>query len=252
MSNNITLLLTALAGPAQDVEAALQELMTERAIDTAEGVNLDMIGVIVDQARQSLDDDTYRAFLRTRIATSRSRGTLPSVLRIARAMLGDNLSTTIVYDNQGIAAFVIRVLGNVIADTIATGLLMFLQLGASAGVRVILERLTAVDDDTLFTPYFGALVGAHSIGATTVTVSGTNNFPKTGSLIIDAGLAVAETVTYTGLISDGIDTLFIDVSALAHNHVSQSGVTSVTPGKGLGDSSDATVGGKFASATAES
>jgi hypothetical protein len=147
---------------------------------------------------------------------------------------------------------VIRVLGNVLTDTIATGLLMFLQLGASAGVRVVLERLTAVDSDTLFTPYFGALVGAHSIGATTVLVSGTDAFPQIGSLIIDAGLAVSETVTYTGTTSDGIDTTFINVSALAHNHVDKSGVTSVTPGKGFGDSSDATVGGKFASATAES
>lgn len=252
MSNNITKLLTALAGPAQDVENALQEMLTERAIDTSVGVNLDIIGVIVAQKRQGLADEIYRAFLRTKIVTSRSRGTLPSILRITRAMIGNNLSTLVEYDNQGIATFIVRILGNVIPDVIATGLLYFLQLGASAGVRVIVERITGAESDTLRFPHLVVLNGSHSIGATTLTISDPTGditeFPTSGSLDIDAGLAVYEQVTYTGKTS----TSFLGVSALAHNHVSQSAVITVTPGKGLGDSSDATVGGKFASAASES
>ena len=122
---------------------------------------------------------------------------------------------------------------------------------ASAGVRVVVERLTATDDDTMFTPYFCTVSGALSIGATTINCTGLVSepgFPDAGTVDVDLGLAVHDVITYTHRLGNQL----LGVSGVAHNHVDGSAITTQAPGKGLGDSTDATVGGKLASAEAES
>jgi hypothetical protein len=135
---NVIALVTALAGTVQAVETALWQLLTERTVAAAVGVHLDALGTIVGQARGGLVDEDYRRFIRARIATNRSRGTIADVLRIADLVLND-ATAGLVVDNQGAAAYVLRVASVATADALAEVLVDFLRDATAAGVRVILE-----------------------------------------------------------------------------------------------------------------
>ena len=139
---NIVKLLTALTGTVQEAETALWDLFTMRSVDTAAGVYLDAIGEIVGQERGGLADVDYRRLIRARIATNRSRGTISDVLRIADLVLNDP-SAYLEIDNQGAAAYVLRVLNVSITDELAELLIEFLRAATAAGVRVVLEYSTA-------------------------------------------------------------------------------------------------------------
>lgn len=69
---------------------ALCELSKLRALDTATGHQLDMLGGLVGQPRVGLigeDDDKYRALLRARAAFNRSSGTVNDILLFTQALL---------------------------------------------------------------------------------------------------------------------------------------------------------------------
>lgn len=135
--NNITKLLKAVCGPIQDLENAMQQVLIKRGVDTAIGYQLDVIGKIVGQARNGLDDDTYRRYVRARIRVHNSTGTVEDAIRV---------SDLIIYDDDayyhvlmpGTAGFVVRV-ENVIVDELSEPLITFLRPTAAAGVRAIAE-----------------------------------------------------------------------------------------------------------------
>lgn len=129
-------LIAVLAGPAQDIENALQQLLLNRAVDTAEGVQLDQLGVLVGQPRGGLSDDDYRRYLRARIATNRSGGVTEDLIRVA-SLIVNNVSAVYHVERSGVATVVVRVAG--VAVTPATGhtLFTFLDQAASAGVRLM-------------------------------------------------------------------------------------------------------------------
>lgn len=134
---NTEALLSALAGPAQELEDALYQLLTERDIDTAIGTQLDDLGLIVGEARQGRDDDTYRRFVRARISVNRSKGTVLDVLTVASLVLDLAFDeATYELDQSGTAAYVLRVTGTDISRELATLLTeRFLRLTHAAGVR---------------------------------------------------------------------------------------------------------------------
>lgn len=67
----------------QDLEDALFELITERTIDAAVGVQLDILGDIVGQPdRVGLSDDDYRTIIRARIKVNRSDGKAEQLIEI--------------------------------------------------------------------------------------------------------------------------------------------------------------------------
>src|SRR5690606_25505389 len=87
---NYRAVLTALVEPAQSVEDALQQLLLDRAVNTAIGVQLDALGKIVKQPRAGLGDEDYRRYVRARIATNRSKGTIADLLTIASLIVFDD------------------------------------------------------------------------------------------------------------------------------------------------------------------
>lgn len=138
---NIVKLLTALTGTVQDAEDALWALFVERTVDTAIGVHLDAIGKKVGQVRGGMIDETYRRFIRARIATNRSRGTIGDVLRIARLVLND-ADAYLRLRNHGAASYDLVIRDVVVTDELAEVLLDFLRAATgatAAGVRVSLE-----------------------------------------------------------------------------------------------------------------
>jgi hypothetical protein len=237
-------LLRVLLGQVQDVEDALWQLFTQRALAGATGVTLDAIGKLVGQPRNALSDADYRRYISARIATNRSKGKISDLYKIARLIIND-LDAALYLDNQGNAAAVMKVTGIVLDDDLAAILIEFLQDAAKAGVRIILESQTDIEDESFTLAISAFLDGALVGGETTILVDSTDGFPSSGSLDIDVGLADEETVTYAGITS----TSFIGVSAVANPHPDASCIQlSGAPGKGLGDEADPLVGGTLASA----
>lgn len=141
--NNIVKLLTALIGPIQDVENALQQLLTERTIDTAVGVQLDVLGRVVGQARGGLPDDDYRRYLRARIATNRSNGVTEDLITIMSLVVNDSTATYDV-ERSGTATVVARIAGIAVTDALGSIVYTFLKSATSAGVRVVVEWANSV------------------------------------------------------------------------------------------------------------
>ena len=136
---NVIALLTALVRPFQTLETAQQQLLLERSVDTAIGTQLDTIGRLVGQAREGLDDDTYRRYIRARIRTSRSRGIVEDLITIARLVV-DDVVASVVVDQQGIATVVLRIEDVTVSETVAEAAITFLRVAVSAGVRLIFEH----------------------------------------------------------------------------------------------------------------
>lgn len=136
--NNIKKLLRGLVSPVQTLEDQLQLLFTERSVNTAIGEQLDVLGRVVGQDRGGMVDDDYRRLIRARISVNRSKGTIADVLTVA-SLVVDNNGAYLQVDNQGTAAFVLRI-EDVITDwTVAELTIRMLRETVSAGVRIILE-----------------------------------------------------------------------------------------------------------------
>ncbi len=164
-SNNITKLVTALIGPGQSTENALRQLYAERRVDTAIGVQLDVLGRLVGQLRLGLSDDMYRRVLRARISANRSKGTIADAILVS-SLVTDDDALTIELDNQGIGSFVVRLLGAPVTDDVAAILIGLLRDAASGGVRPILEysdqaydNWLTLDEDNLDQESFIAALG---------------------------------------------------------------------------------------------
>lgn len=136
--NNIEKLLSSIIEPAQTIEDTLQQMASERFVDTAVGEQLDIIGRIVGQGREGLADADYRRYIRAKIAANNSNGTVEDLLTVAFLVVYD-VSVTYQVHNQGIAAAVLRLNGAAVTSNTANILIRFLGLAVAGGVRVILE-----------------------------------------------------------------------------------------------------------------
>lgn len=134
--NNITKLLTATIGPIQDIETALSQLLVDRAIDTAIGTQLDVIGRIVGQPRDGHDDDLYRRIVRARIASNRSAGVVEDILRVTDLVIYDD-AAEFTLTREGTASYTVRVDGVAVTSDMADILIELIRDATSAGVRGI-------------------------------------------------------------------------------------------------------------------
>lgn len=155
---NVEALLSALAAPGQDVEDACWQLLTERTVDEAIGAQLDDLGAIVGEERQSRDDDDYRRFIRARITVNRSTGSANDILTVARLVLDlDFVDATFDLEMQPPAGLVLRILDVITTTELAEIFgVYFLRHTAAAGVRAIFES-TPVDPAELLILDSGAL-----------------------------------------------------------------------------------------------
>jgi hypothetical protein len=140
--------LTVLMTPFQPLEDALWQLLTERNIDNAVGVQLDQIGTIVGLGRISADDEVYRRHLRAQILTNKSDATVNDLIRIVRLLLDDD-DATVKVAGQNNASVIVRVFGVSISEDLEDIILDFLQRARAGGVRLILESTSADVADAL-------------------------------------------------------------------------------------------------------
>lgn len=228
---NIRTVLRAIIKPLQLIEDAYYALLTQNGLGAqiAVGSNLDVIGDIVGESRQGLEDIDYLRLIQARVAANRSRGTINDILKVASLVLNlpATVGATIVLDSTGVAAYELTVYERPVDDVEANFLLGFLQASTSGGVRVILTTSYVVDalDFTCAQAAVGAVM---SSGATTVTVDSTAGFPSSGSVDIDVGTSLQETVTYSSKTSTTFAT-----AALANNHAVNT-IVQLSGGPGLG------------------
>ncbi len=208
----MTALVSAWLDECQAVEDALWSIYYQRELqnDVAADDLLDKIGKIVGQLRGSLDDATYRAYIRARIRANRSGGTLPDIYKVFSLLFGSD--TGMLYTPGGTASFEFRILDALTPDQAAAGV-SFLTESKAAGVRAIFEWQEQPDNET-FTFSFGTYATTDtSVTDTVLPVVSTAGFPASGNLLIDAGLGAEEIVTYTILNSTNFT-----VSAMASAH----------------------------------
>ena len=83
-------LIYSFVNPAQEMETIMGNMLVQRGLTTASGVNLDRIGQIVGVDRAGLPDDEYRIILIGQIAANNSNTTGDDLLGITSILIGVN------------------------------------------------------------------------------------------------------------------------------------------------------------------
>lgn len=151
--NNVRKLVTAFAAPVQDIEDALQQLLVQRTVTTAEGEQLNVLGRLVGQPRNAMSDDDFRRMIRARISVNRSKGTIADVLKVANLVI-DDTGAYLHVNNTGEASLVLSV-EDVVSDwDVMQLVIQMLRDTVAGGVRIVLEfALSAPADLFAFDTY---------------------------------------------------------------------------------------------------
>src|SRR6266849_1566444 len=141
-------LVGSLATPAQDLEDALNQILTQRWIATAVGAQLDVLGKIVGQPRNNLDDGTYRLFIAARILVNKSSGGPEELYTILKTVLSSAATLELRYFLP--CEFTMTIHGVAISNDLATVLAALIKAARVAGVGAQLIWST-VDPSGTFT-----------------------------------------------------------------------------------------------------
>lgn len=121
----------------QDLEDAAQTLLTMLDIEASEGVQLDVIGRLVGQPRNGVDDPTYRLYLSARVLANKSTGTVDDIFKVMRALFGQDEARP-TYVGGLVKQFAVRI-GEVLTRAEALIAVEFLGDAKEAAARGILE-----------------------------------------------------------------------------------------------------------------
>ncbi len=80
-------MMRSVGGHLQDVEDAIFAMFSAFDVDSAVGVQLDLLGKLVGERRDGRVEDDYRAAVRTRILVNLSNGRLEDMLAVLRSLL---------------------------------------------------------------------------------------------------------------------------------------------------------------------
>ncbi len=147
MPSDFVKLLIALVGPAQGIEDAFQQLLTERGINDSIGAQLDQVGALVGQPRNGLADEDYRRYCRAKILTNKSCGELERLIKISRLIL-DLPAARILVHYEDYATVIVRIADVAISGDLADILIGFLRKAKAGGVRLVLEWSESLPEDT--------------------------------------------------------------------------------------------------------
>lgn len=121
--------LDILMGQVNSLEDLSQQLLVERSIDTAIGVQLDTIGKIVDLLRGTLTDSEYRLFLRGKVYCNVGDGQGPQFIYLLVDILGFEYAVIDEYSYGEVNVFA----SGVVHDSVVFALL---QLLVGSGIRL--------------------------------------------------------------------------------------------------------------------
>lgn len=143
--NRLETLMTVLAAPFQRFENACIQMLTQRTVDTAVGVQLDLLGKIVGQGRQGLSDDVYRRYIRARVLTNRATGKREELISIAKLILGSPVGAIVVVRDQSIATVFVRIDGVTVDAATEAALILFLGDAVGQGIRIEVQSSEVLD-----------------------------------------------------------------------------------------------------------
>lgn len=140
-------LLTSELKQIQALEDAAWDVLIQRLIDNATGIQLDKLGRIVGEHRLSTDDEVYRVRIRTRIRANKSLGHPKDLIEVALIVTGLD-KTELAYSETYPAAFLIDAMAPISAE-LAVVLLDFLIAAKSPGVRPMVQFFDTPADEAL-------------------------------------------------------------------------------------------------------
>lgn len=234
-------LVGAAGEQAQELENALWSLHVDRAIDTAEGAQLDTIGRIVKLSRLGASDADYRPRLKARVRVNLSNGTPEDLIAVFAPIYSGTIRVVPSYP----AAFTLRLEGpGVSAPTLFAQLL---EEARSGGVRALLDYSPAATADTFALAAIVTFVDwFYSSGQYYLYVWDASAFPASGQVIIDRGTSREEVISYSWR---GSWYFALDLpTSYAHDYRAtvEPYPTDTSTGKGLGDYYDGSAGGQLA------
>lgn len=133
----IAALLRAMINRVQELEDATWEVLEAYHIDTADSARLDILGKIVGQNRFAFSDEEYRAVLRAKIASNKSRGLTDDLISVIHLATAGTMPVDI---EHYVPATATVTLGEEITDAQLTALEYLLPRTRAAGVKLHLFR----------------------------------------------------------------------------------------------------------------
>lgn len=124
------------AARIQQLEDVLFQLLEERSLSTAVGVQLDVLGRILNLNRGGYGDEDYRTHLRARALLLRSSGTINQVLGVLAMVLP---SASLELREAYPASFAVRVGDVVVNEALATLLALFVRKARPSAVYAVTE-----------------------------------------------------------------------------------------------------------------
>lgn len=97
--------ITILLERVQKMQDVLDDVLSQRSIDNAEGVQLDGLGEILGVKREGLSDSAFRERLQIQKILNTSEGTYPVVLDLWKRLLGSNNASITPEYPAGIALY---------------------------------------------------------------------------------------------------------------------------------------------------
>ncbi len=153
---NVVGLLKSYIDNVQVVEDIYEQLNTERGIETAIGVQLDVLGLIVGVLREGRTDDDYRIAIKGQIAINTCDGTEMKITEALTILLGtsditikDNYPAGITVEVLGLELdqydSTLQILGKIVAATILPTLIAGFDLIFDTGDTLGISQ-NAVDN----------------------------------------------------------------------------------------------------------
>jgi hypothetical protein len=129
---NLAATLSAVTDQNQALEDALYDSHISTTLEGASAAQLDVLGRVVDQARQGLDDESFRHYLRSKIRLNRSNGTADDVYAVFALVLP--LGATMRLVEMPPAGFELQVFGAALDGATAAIFVGLLGKARAAGV----------------------------------------------------------------------------------------------------------------------
>ena len=131
----LSALLGAFMAQVQEIENTLFDVSLKRALDNAEGAQLDAIGRIVNQPRSGNPDARYRRFIRARIIVNNNRGHADKLMQALQLLDDPRFITRVKLTEYYPASFFIELVTPLLLLD-PQEIVDFLKTGKPAGVRM--------------------------------------------------------------------------------------------------------------------
>lgn len=156
-------ILEAISDQADDLETAIFEIRDQYYIDTAEGVQLDVLGEIQDIAREGRTDTDYRTVIRAKIIVNNGSGEFETVITLLTEVFGASFARLQNMGNANLLIWTDLVITveqfETLLNTIAAGVGLYVSFGSSnpfvffddpdgAGFGGYISDTLAIDDGT--------------------------------------------------------------------------------------------------------